>query len=185
MLVWGGLRNGACPHTYTNSGSFCVPEIKSLVHPRHTSSGMPIGCMLRKDPKLFDDRLLLIGDAAGLAYPNSGEGIRPAIESALIAADVIAQAAGDYGSNSLADYQDRLVERLGLPQSQQIDSWLPACVVATHCRWPDGDALVCQKRGRRQLVFAPATRRVEDHQPSDCGDQNAGIPCCQNTNEID
>jgi flavin-dependent dehydrogenase len=29
--------------------------------------------------------VLLIGDAAGLAYPESGEGIRPAVESGLIA----------------------------------------------------------------------------------------------------
>jgi menaquinone-9 beta-reductase len=33
---------------------------------------------------------LLIGDAAGLAYTQSGEGIRPAIESALIAARLLA-----------------------------------------------------------------------------------------------
>jgi flavin-dependent dehydrogenase len=79
-----------------------------------------------ENPKPYDDRLLLIGDAAGLAYPNSGEGIRPAIESALIAADVITQAAGDFSSNSLAAYQDRLVKRLGLPQSQQTMNWLPA-----------------------------------------------------------
>ena len=35
---------------------------------------------------IVDDAILLIGDAAGLAYPESGEGIRPAIESGLIAA---------------------------------------------------------------------------------------------------
>lgn len=34
---------------------------------------------------------LLIGDAAGLAYTQSGEGIRPAIESALIAARLLAR----------------------------------------------------------------------------------------------
>jgi flavin-dependent dehydrogenase len=34
---------------------------------------------------------LLIGDAAGLAYTQSGEGIRPAIESALIAARLLAK----------------------------------------------------------------------------------------------
>jgi menaquinone-9 beta-reductase len=38
---------------------------------------------------------LLIGDAAGLAYPFSGEGILPAIESGLIAAQAIV-AAADY-----------------------------------------------------------------------------------------
>jgi menaquinone-9 beta-reductase len=34
---------------------------------------------------------LLVGDAAGLAYTESGEGIRPAVESALIAARLLAQ----------------------------------------------------------------------------------------------
>jgi menaquinone-9 beta-reductase len=33
---------------------------------------------------------LLVGDAAGLAYSQSGEGIRPAVESALIAAQLLA-----------------------------------------------------------------------------------------------
>ena len=35
------------------------------------------------------DGVLLIGDAAGLAYSQSGEGIRPAIESGLLAAKAI------------------------------------------------------------------------------------------------
>ncbi|MBC7781658.1 MAG: NAD(P)/FAD-dependent oxidoreductase [Proteobacteria bacterium] len=41
---------------------------------------------------LVGNATLLIGDAAGLAYPQSGEGIRPAIESAVFAADVIGDA---------------------------------------------------------------------------------------------
>lgn len=63
--------------------------------------------------RLLDDGVLLIGDAAGLAYPRSGEGIRPAIESALIAATVIGDAAGDYSRANLAPYAQRLAERLG------------------------------------------------------------------------
>src|SRR5262249_3825074 len=43
-------------------------------------------------PKLADDGVLLIGDSAGLAYPQSGEGIRPAVESGMLAADVILEA---------------------------------------------------------------------------------------------
>jgi hypothetical protein len=31
-------------------------------------------------PRTTDDGVLLIGDAAELAYPQSGEGIRPAVE---------------------------------------------------------------------------------------------------------
>lgn len=46
----------------------------------------------RIQPRLFDEGVLLIGDAAGLANPQSGEGIRPAVESGLIAAEVIRDA---------------------------------------------------------------------------------------------
>ncbi len=63
--------------------------------------------------KLLDDGVLLIGDAAGLAYPQSGEGIRPAVESGLLAAAVIIEAGGDYSSRQLAAYSGRLVERFG------------------------------------------------------------------------
>jgi geranylgeranyl reductase family protein len=63
--------------------------------------------------KLVDDGLMLIGDAAGLAYSQSGEGIRPAIESGLLAAKVIAEAAGDYSAESLRVYTQLLSERFG------------------------------------------------------------------------
>ncbi|MGC2456781.1 MAG: NAD(P)/FAD-dependent oxidoreductase [Gallionellaceae bacterium] len=63
--------------------------------------------------KLLDDGVLLVGDAAGLAYPQSGEGIRPAIESGLLAAAAIMEAAGDYRSRQLAPYSDRLLARFG------------------------------------------------------------------------
>jgi geranylgeranyl reductase family protein len=63
--------------------------------------------------RLLDDGIVLIGDAAGLAYPHSGEGIRPAVESALIAADTIGSLNGDYRANALAAYRDRLKGRFG------------------------------------------------------------------------
>lgn len=62
---------------------------------------------------LVDDQVMIIGDAAGLAYAQSGEGIRPAIESALIAADTIVKAGGDYGKENLQPYAVQLEERLG------------------------------------------------------------------------
>ena len=55
---------------------------------------------------------MLVGDAAGLAYPQSGEGIRPAIESGLLAATTIIEAAGRYSSDRLASYEQRLRARL-------------------------------------------------------------------------
>ncbi len=63
--------------------------------------------------KLAEDGVLLIGDAAGLAYKQSGEGIRPAIESGLLAAQAIAAAQGDYSREALGDYGKLLARRFG------------------------------------------------------------------------
>ncbi len=60
-----------------------------------------------------DDRLLLAGDAAGLAYAQSGEGIRPAIESGLLAANAIASAQGNYSRDALEPYRILLEKRFG------------------------------------------------------------------------
>lgn len=62
---------------------------------------------------LLGDSALLIGDAAGLAYPRSGEGIRPAIESGLFAAQTILEADGEYSRDRLAAYERRVVARFG------------------------------------------------------------------------
>jgi geranylgeranyl reductase family protein len=62
---------------------------------------------------LVSDGALLIGDAAGLAYPKSGEGIRPAIESGLLAAETILEANGHYERARLAGYERRMTERFG------------------------------------------------------------------------
>jgi flavin-dependent dehydrogenase len=59
------------------------------------------------------DGVLLIGDAAGVAYAQSGEGIRPAIESGLLAAKVVLAAQGCYSQERLESYRDLLVERFG------------------------------------------------------------------------
>jgi flavin-dependent dehydrogenase len=71
--------------------------------------------------------VILIGDAAGLAYPQSGEGIRPAIESGLIAAAVVREAGGDYRSSRLAGYRDRIMQRYGKrPAAREPLNYLPA-----------------------------------------------------------
>jgi flavin-dependent dehydrogenase len=59
------------------------------------------------------DGILLIGDSAGLAYAQSGEGIRPAVESGLLAAEVILDAKGSYTRERLQNYPDRLKRRFG------------------------------------------------------------------------
>jgi geranylgeranyl reductase family protein len=63
--------------------------------------------------EVVQDGVLLIGDAAGLAYPQSGEGIRPAVESALLAAEVIEACAGDYTLERLRPYEALLEARFG------------------------------------------------------------------------
>jgi menaquinone-9 beta-reductase len=63
--------------------------------------------------KLLDDGVMLIGDAAGLAYSQSGEGIRPAIESGLLAGKVIAESRGDYRREKLEPYTKLLRARYG------------------------------------------------------------------------
>ncbi|MEX0704589.1 MAG: NAD(P)/FAD-dependent oxidoreductase [Planctomycetales bacterium] len=76
-------------------------------------------------PRLVDDGVLLVGDAAGLAYPQSGEGIRPAVESGLMAADVILDAAGEYDRARLAPYARKIAERFGPPRGRNAADWLP------------------------------------------------------------
>ena len=72
--------------------------------------------------KLLDDGVLLIGDAAGLAYTESGEGIRPAVESGLIAAELILNANGDYRKDKLQPYYEHLTKRFG--EKHEHHTWL-------------------------------------------------------------
>lgn len=71
---------------------------------------------------LLDDGVLLIGDAAGLAYTQSGEGIRPSVESALLAAQVI-QAARDNSASSLQAYGEAIGERFGARALNRTEGW--------------------------------------------------------------
>jgi flavin-dependent dehydrogenase len=85
----------------------------------------------RAQPILGDEGVLLIGDAAGLAYAQSGEGIRPAIESALIAAGAILDAGGGDGRDLLKTYRTRLEARLGKPGRTSVLGCLPAAWLAS------------------------------------------------------
>jgi geranylgeranyl reductase family protein len=62
-------------------------------------------------PRVVENGVVLAGDAAGLAYPQSGEGIRPAIESGLLAAAAIVQASGRYSRDRLEPYARALHQR--------------------------------------------------------------------------
>ena len=89
--------------------------------------------------RLSDDGALLVGDAAGLAYARSGEGIRPAIESGRIAATVIAAADGCYTRDRLAPYLARLRARFEIASTDDpthTGLTAPASVAALAFRVP-------------------------------------------------
>jgi flavin-dependent dehydrogenase len=54
--------------------------------------------------RMIDDGVMLIGDAAGVADPQSGEGIRQAVESGLLAAETIVEARGQFSRDRLQPY---------------------------------------------------------------------------------
>jgi len=86
------------------------------------------------EPKLIGDHVLLIGDSAGMAYPHSGEGIRPAVESAVLAAEVIVNCQGDYSQECLNHYRQQIFNRFGVPQSSGVIGYIPEswlCSLAT------------------------------------------------------
>ena len=96
---------------------------------------------------LLQTGALLIGDAAGLAYPESGEGIRPAVESALLAADCILTADGDYSRSALVPYARQLEKRFGRRQRPPPPPWLSALTRAV------GRRILCSPWATRQLVI--------------------------------
>jgi 2-polyprenyl-6-methoxyphenol hydroxylase-like FAD-dependent oxidoreductase len=81
--------------------------------------------------------VLLVGDAAGVAYSQSGEGIRPAIESGLLAARAIIAAKGKYDRAALDSYRCLLAARFGRATegwSATIGRHLPAPVISSAAR---------------------------------------------------
>jgi flavin-dependent dehydrogenase len=70
--------------------------------------------------RVVGDGLLLVGDAAGVAAPASGEGIRPAVESGLLAAEAVLAARGRYRREDLEPYRQALDVRLG-PKRRRLE----------------------------------------------------------------
>ena len=83
--------------------------------------------------QIVGDGAILIGDAAGLAYSQSGEGIRPAIESGLLAARAIASAGGTYSAANLGNYRALITARFGSNEdwATAIGSRLPSSWINT------------------------------------------------------
>jgi len=65
-------------------------------------------------PRTYGDRLIAVGDAAGLVKPTTGGGIYYSLVSAGLAADVLSEAVtdNDLGAERLASYEDRWRDRL-------------------------------------------------------------------------
>lgn len=92
---------------------------------------------------LVGDGVLVAGDAAGLAYPESGEGIKPAVESGRLAAETLIAARGRVGIEELRPYEAELRRR-----------YPPAR------RTPTAVAGAVRALGRRLLQSPAFTRRV-------------------------
>ena len=60
---------------------------------------------------ILADGMLVVGDAAGLAFPESGEGIKPAIESGCLAADTLIAAGGQTDVSALRPYEEEILRR--------------------------------------------------------------------------
>ena len=90
--------------------------------------------------KSVGDGVLLAGDAAGLADPHSGEGIRPAVESGMLAAGAILSAKGKYDRDSLGPYQQHLHVRFGDPAPDSsagpvLPAWLAQRLAGRLLNW--------------------------------------------------
>lgn len=84
-----------------------------IPEPPHEPHGHPYLLYHQSPRPLVADGALLVGDAAGLAYRRSGEGIRPAVESGILAAETIIDAGGCFDRAHLAAYEQRCVTRFG------------------------------------------------------------------------
>jgi flavin-dependent dehydrogenase len=122
----------------------------------------------------LDDGVILIGDSAGLTYNFSGEGIRPAVESARLAVDVVGAAGGDYSRDRLEPYRALLYSRFGRPvtgwRSRALEAlpsfwfrWAGRVVLGVP-RWARGVAIDRMFLHHHELAEAVRPRLVEDRQ---------------------
>ena len=86
--------------------------------------------------RVVDAGVLLIGDAAGLAYSQSGEGIRPAIESGLLAAYTLIEVNGCYTRDRLERYQQRCRTRFDAsPLLRSLSRAVPTALTVKAAGW--------------------------------------------------
>lgn len=105
-------KNGLSEHV---RAFYCLLKEKGRVHKDTPAEFKGHAYLLYRQGSrnIVGEGVMLIGDAAGLAYPQSGEGIRPAVESALMAADVVISALGNYRRERLQRYPEMLTARFG------------------------------------------------------------------------
>jgi flavin-dependent dehydrogenase len=84
--------------------------------------------------RLYGDRMLLAGDAAGLALAPSGEGILAAVESGVMAAETLLASAPAYSSEDGAQYGRRIEARFGRRGTTRPLTGVPAWVRAAAAR---------------------------------------------------
>jgi geranylgeranyl reductase family protein len=77
---------------------------------------------------LTTDGMLVVGDAAGLAYPESGEGIKPAVESGRVAAETLLAAGKPFDREALTPYESTM--RRLYPSARRASGWLASAVTA-------------------------------------------------------
>ena len=101
------------------------------------------------------ENVLLIGDSAGMAYDHSGEGIRPAIESGLMAADAIANAIRDNRSSGLYQYERQLDARFGRRKNYALSraTRSPATPIPSALRQSIGRYCLGNRSFVRQIVL--------------------------------
>jgi menaquinone-9 beta-reductase len=82
------------------------------------------------DRRVRGDGVMVVGDAAGLAYPASGEGILPAVVSGQLAAKAVLAAAPSFSGERLAAYDEDLARRFGAPGARpSLERHLPPAFV--------------------------------------------------------
>lgn len=94
---------------------------------------------------LVADGIVWIGDSAGLAHQQSGEGIHPAIQSALMAAETILDARGDYCRRSLQAYRLRMEAHFGTRSTKAAADRTLSGLKLGIARWLFGQRWFCRR----------------------------------------
>jgi len=147
------------------------PAIKDLVgsgRSQPPTKAYPLRLDFHRSP-LRRGRLLLVGEAAGLVNPFSGEGIDYALESGVLAGECLEHSLklGDWSERTLSRYERRLRRRF--QRSFQLTYWLRRVYMTKTvlnalpracARWPDLPQLFIDIMQTRQTPLKAFTPRV-------------------------